>query len=108
MRTAWGAMGTAFAASLCCIGPVLGVLVGAGATGAMASRLTPFRPLFLVATVACLGFGFYTVYRPGADACDAEGHCDPRANRRAKVLLWTALVVAVVFIAFPWYVKFII
>ncbi len=108
MKTAWGAMGTAFVASLCCIGPVLGVLVGAGAAGAMASRLQPLRPVFLALTVACLGFGFYTVYRPGAVACDADGHCHPDANRRAKALLWTAVFVAALFIAFPWYVKFII
>ncbi len=108
MRIAWGAMGTACVASLCCIGPVLGVLVGAGAAGAMASRLQPLRPFFLIATVACLGFGFYTVYRPGANACDADGNCDPRAIRRAKALLWTAVLVAGLFVAFPWYVKFII
>jgi hypothetical protein len=108
MKTAWGAMGGAFAASLCCIGPVLGVLVGAGAAGAMASRLQPLRPFFLVVTIACLGFGFYSVYRPSPAVCDVDGNCDPRATRRAKTLLWISVVVAALFIAFPWYVKFII
>jgi mercuric ion transport protein len=101
-------MGAGFAASLCCIGPVVGVLVGAGAAGAMASRLEPLRPVFLVLTVACLGYGFYTVYRPGPVSCDADGACHPNANHRAKVLLWIAVFVAAVFVAFPWYVKFII
>lgn len=107
MKVAGAAVAAGFAASLCCIGPVLGVLVGAGAAGAAASRLLPLRPYLLAMTIGLLAVAFYQVYRPTRAEC-ADGACPPESTRRAKWLVWIAAVLVALFLAFPWYVKFII
>ena len=69
------AVGAAFLASACCIGPLLFVTLGVGA--GLAAWMEPVRPLFVALTVALLGLGFYTVYgrpiaRDGAAAIGAQ------------------------------------
>ena len=63
----------AIAASSCCIAPL--VLFGLGISGAWIGNLTalaPYQPYFIAATLACLGYGYWLVYRPSKVAC-AEG-----------------------------------
>lgn len=106
--TSLGAIGSAFLASLCCIGPVLFVTLGVGA--GLASQFEPLRPFFTFLTVALLGVGFYTVYgRKGmagpdkvsaataSSTSEAGASCAvPRDRKRDKVLLWVATLIAVV------------
>jgi mercuric ion transport protein len=101
-----GAVGAAFLASVCCIGPLLFVTLGVGA--GLASAFEPLRPIFTVAAVGLLAVGFYVVYgkRPAADAADSacapDGSCTvPRNRTRDEVLLWVATVVALVLLTFP-------
>ena len=104
-----GAIAAAFLASLCCVGPLLFVTLGVGA--GLASTFEPLRPLFTLLTVVLLALGFYVVYgsrvarRATANnppSCAPDGSCVvPRDRTRDKVLLWTATVVAVVFLTFP-------
>ena len=99
MRAAWVSVVTAVAASVCCIGPVVAVTVGAGALTAFSVRFEPFRPVFLTLTVALLGFAFYRAYRPSPAVCSADSTCPPAANRRAKLMLWFAAVVVLLFVS---------
>jgi mercuric ion transport protein len=109
-----GAVGAAFLASLCCIGPLLFVTLGVGA--GLASAFEPLRPIFTVGSVGLLAVGFYVVYgkRPAADAADApsaapDGTCAVRRSRtRDKVLLWVATVVALVLLTFPQWSKLLV
>jgi len=101
-----GAVGTAFLASLCCIGPLLFVALGVGA--GLASRFEPLRPVFTVLTLVLLAFGFYTVYgaprrtRSAAAACAPGAACAaPRDRTRDRWILWVATVIAVVILTFP-------
>lgn len=106
------AVGTAFLASLCCIGPVLFVTLGVGA--GLASRFEPLRPVFTVLSVGLLALGFYTVYgrRPAGDAgasCDADGGCAvARSRTRNTVLLWGATLVALIVLTFPQWSKLLV
>lgn len=102
----FGAVGAAFLASLCCIGPLLFVTLGVGA--GLASAFEPLRPVFTAATVALLAVGFYVVYgkRPPAVAPDSarapgEACVIPRNRTRDRVLLWVATVVALLLLTFP-------
>jgi mercuric ion transport protein len=100
----FGAVGAAFLASLCCIGPLLFVTLGIGA--GLASRLEPLRPYFTGLTIVLLIVGFYTVYgrraRATAAVCEADGWCaHPRALRRDKLVLWVATIVALLVLTFP-------
>lgn len=104
-RTLWAGVGGLAAAgfgSLCCIGPILFVTLGVGAS--MASTFEPLRPLFGVLMVALLGIGFYAVYGRSAPAeeCGPDGVCErPRNRGREKLLLWGAAALALVLWTFP-------
>ncbi len=80
-----GGVAAALLGSLCCVGPLLFVTLGVGA--GLVSTFGPLRPLFGVLMVAMLGLGFYTVYG------------SPRA--RDKLLLWGAVVLALILWTFP-------
>ncbi len=88
----------ALAASSCCILPL--VLFGLGVSGAWIgnfTRLAPYQPLFIAATLAFLGYGYWLVYRYATKACADEQACArPLPNRIVKtsLVLATILVVA--------------
>ena len=102
--TGAGAVGAAFLASLCCIGPVVFVTLGVGA--GLASAFEPLRPFFVALTVALVAIGFYVVYGrkpvPGGASCaPGEGCAVPRSARRDRIILWVAAVLALVLLTFP-------
>ena len=108
MRAAWASVVTAVAASVCCIGPVVAVTVGATTLTAIAMRFEPYRPVFLTLTVALLGFAFYGVYRPRRGACAADETCAPTASRRSKWLVWFVAVAVLLLVTFPYYVGYLL
>lgn len=94
--TAIGGILGAMAASSCCVAPL--VLFSLGISGAWIANLTalaPYQPYFIAATLACLGYGYWLVYRPSKVAC-AEGSACARAlpNHivKAGLILATVLV----------------
>lgn len=95
----------AIAASVCCVVPL--VLVLLGISGAWIARLTaldPLRPWFTGATVLFLGLAFWNLHGP-ASRCRTEGECaNPRILRRRRILLWIASLVIVLLLLFPYYV----
>ncbi len=88
----------ALAASSCCILPL--ALFGLGVSGAWIgnfTRLAAYQPYFLAATLACLGYGYWLVYRSSTRACaDSEACARPLPNRiiKTSLILATILVVA--------------
>src|SRR5258705_11156846 len=85
LMAAGGLLG-APAASSCSILPL--VLFGLGVSGAWIgnlTRLAPYQPYFLTATVACLGYGYWLMYRPSKSACaEGEACARPLPNRLVK------------------------
>jgi mercuric ion transport protein len=73
----------AIAASSCCIAPL--VLFSLGISGAWIGNLTalaPYQPYFIAATLACLGYGYWLVYRRIKAACAEDAACArPLPNR---------------------------
>jgi mercuric ion transport protein len=87
----------AIAASSCCIGPL--ALFSLGISGAWIGNLTalaPYQPYFIAATLACLGYGFWLVYRPRKTTC-AEGAACARPLPNRFVML--GLILATILIA---------
>ena len=85
-----GSVLSAIAASLCCIGPLVAVIVGASGFAA-AGLFAQWRPLFLVITALMLAMAWYLTYRhPKADhSCNC--FCDRnRVAKWNKVILWVA------------------
>lgn len=103
MKTAVAAVLAAGVASACCIGPVVFVLLGAGAFGASLSALEPHRPVLLAATGLLLGGAFYVAYRPTSD-CHT---CSPASRKRTRVAVWLAAVVVAALVSFPYYVDYL-
>jgi len=97
IMAAGGLLG-ALAASSCCILPL--VLFGLGVSGAWIgnfTRLAAYQPYFLAATLACLGYGYWLVFRSSKLACaDGEACARPLPNRivKASLIVATMLVVA--------------
>ncbi len=95
-----GSIVSAFLASLCCIGPVVLSVIGAGSLG-FAAVFEPYRPYLMVTTVLFLGAGFYFTYRKREVKCE-DGTCKVEsAGTLNKAILWIAAVIAVVFMFFP-------
>lgn len=94
--TALGGILGAIAASSCCIAPV--VLFSLGISGAWIGNLTalaPYQPYFIAATLICLGYGYWLVYRRQSAACAEGAACArPLPNHivNASLILATILV----------------
>jgi len=103
LHSAFGAAGTSVAAvlgTLCCAGPaVVGVL---GAGGALvAANLEPYRPYLLGAAAAMLANGFWRAYRPRPTATDGAA-CSIRTGRAVRVVLWLSALVTFASTIAPW------
>ena len=94
--SALGALGSAAVAmfaSLCCAGPAVVAVIGAG--GAIAAAgLVPYRPYFLAASFALLGIGFWRSYWPRRVASGAA--CSVSTGGRVRAALWISLAVTLV------------
>jgi mercuric ion transport protein len=101
LMAAGGLLG-ALAASSCCILPL--VLFGLGVSGAWIgnfTRLAPYQPCFIAATLAFLGYGYWLVYRSSPRVCaDDEACARPLPNRIVKMSLVLATVLVVVALGF--------
>ena len=97
LMAAGGLLG-AVAASSCCIVPL--VLFGLGISGAWIgslTRLAPYQPYFIGATLGFLGAGYWLVRHDSKRACaDNESCARPLARRLVKAVLVvaTALILA--------------
>jgi mercuric ion transport protein len=87
----------ALAASSCCILPL--ALFGLGVSGAWIgnfTRLAPYQPYFIAATLAFLGYGYSLVYRSSTRACaDGEACARPLQNGIVKTSLILATILVV-------------
>jgi mercuric ion transport protein len=92
----------ALVASSCCLLPL--VLFGLGVSGAWIGNLTqlaPYQPFFLAATIACLGYGYWLVYRSSKAACAGGEACArPLSNRLVQLGLIVATVLVIAAIGF--------
>ncbi len=98
-----GAVIAAITASLCCIGPLLFVVLGVGAFGA-AAAFDSARSYLLGAAVLLLAFGFYRTYFRGEEACAPGEACATKpVNRASRAGLWIASIAVLAFALSPYY-----
>ncbi len=90
-------------ASTCCLGPLVLLMLGfSGAWIASLTMLEPFRPLFIVAAVAAVGFAYRRIFRPAAACAPGEVCAVPQVRTTYKVLFGVVAVLTVVAIGFPY------
>src|SRR6516164_1014561 len=93
IAAAVGSLFAALAASSCCLLPVVLFTLGVGGAwiGTLV-RLAPLQPYFIAATIACLGVGYWLVYRSRL-VCARGGTCRmPVADGLVKSVLALATV----------------
>ena len=94
---------SAITASLCCIGPLVAVIVGASSFAA-AGLFAQWRPLFLTITALMLAAAWYLTYRhPKADHCSTEACPRNPVAKWNKIILWLATAFVIAIVAFPTY-----
>ena len=99
--TSVGGIAAAVIASLCCIGPVFVVLLGAGSITAL-SIFEVYRPYLIGLTSVLIGLAFYLTYRKREVKCE-DGTCKvENGSKWAKRGVWSATIVAVLAIGFPY------
>jgi copper chaperone CopZ len=96
-----GSLATAVVASLCCIGPAVVALIGAGSIGAF-SAFETYRPYFIGLTAILLGVAFYMTYRKREVKCE-DGSCKIQgAGKWNKIGVWSATFIAALAISYPY------
>lgn len=101
---------TAFAASLCCITPVLALFSGATGIASTFSWMEPYRPYLIGLTIAVLAFAWYqklkpNVFRTKQAAIDFACEEDKPSSWQSKKFLGIVTVLAFLLMAFPSYSK---
>jgi len=95
-----GSMVAAISASLCCIGPVAALLLGAGGFAAT-GLFDKWRPLLLTVTFAFLAAAWFLTYRKPKGEC-ADGTCATTpASAWSRIALWIATSFVLVAAGFP-------
>lgn len=101
-----GGILAALGAASCCMIPF--TLFALGISGAWIGNLTalePYQPIFAAVALGFVGLGAWRLHRQPAVAC-ADGYCaTPRADRIAKIGLWTAGILVVVAVVFPYVIR---
>lgn len=96
---------TAFAASLCCITPVLALFSGATGIASVFSWMEPYRPYLIGITIAVLGFAWYQKLKPEKAEIDCACQQDKPSFWQSKKFLGIVTVLAFLLMAFPSYSK---
>ena len=106
LLAAGGILGALGAAS-CCVIPF--ALFLAGVSGAWIGNLTalePYQPIFAAVSLGFIGYGAWRVYRRPQQVCE-DGYCaTPRSDRIAKIGLWSAGLLVVLALGFPYAARY--
>ncbi len=91
-------------ASLCCVAPLLFLLLGIGGTwiGSL-TALEPYRPLFVATTLLFLLLAFRSLYLMPRRCAPGDACAEPRTLRNQRIIFWTVTVLLVALLTFPYY-----
>ncbi len=99
----------AIAASLCCFGPLVLLLLGfSGAWIGTLTILEPYRIYTIGITLVFMGYAFYKLYikYPG---CELAGTCPlPKTVYYQRIIFWVIAVIILLLLTIPWYAQWLL
>lgn len=98
---------SAFAASLCCITPVIALLAGSSSIVANFSWIEPARPYLVGLSIAILAFAWYVKLKPDKTT-DVDCNCEATTKTpflQSKTFLAIVTAFAILMMTFPLYAK---
>ena len=98
----FGGVVAGIAASLCCVGPLVVLMLGMG--GAWVSNLTalePYRPVFIILSLFALFYAYRSIFAKG-DCEDGKVCAAPPVRSSYKLMFWLVAVMVLLSIASPW------
>jgi mercuric ion transport protein len=96
-----GGMMAALGASLCCLVPLVLVLLGIGGTWVSRLRIfEPYRPYLAGLSLLFLGIAGWKLYRK--PAC-STGSCPSRGLSRERIIFWVITGTLLLVLGFPWF-----
>jgi len=97
---------SALAASLCCITPLLTLIVGTSSLAASFSWIEPLRPYLIGLTILALGFAWYQKLKPSQPIdCNCEPNNKKENFMQTKSFLALITLFAFVMLTFPNYAQ---
>lgn len=93
----------AIGASVCCVGPLLLLMLGiGGAWVANLSAVEPLRPWFIAATAVFLGLAFRRLYLQ-PEVCESGAACaETMVLKRQRLIFWVVAVALLALLSMPW------
>jgi mercuric ion transport protein len=98
---------SAFAASLCCITPVIALLAGSSSIAANFSWIEPARPYLIGLSIAVLALAWYVELKPSRNN-NKDCNCEPTKKAsflQSKTFLSIVTIFAIMMMTFPLYAK---
>ena len=95
----------AILSSLCCLGPLVLVMLGvSGAWIGNLAALKPYRPIFIGVALVCMVLAYRHMYRaPAIEVCEPGTLCAlPQTNRLYKGMFWVLSALILVGLVFPY------
>ncbi|PIQ43197.1 MAG: mercury transporter MerT [Gammaproteobacteria bacterium CG11_big_fil_rev_8_21_14_0_20_46_22] len=104
-KTLIAAVIAAIVAALCCLGPLIVVLLGLGSAWmSVFTQIAFFRPVAIMLTVVFLGIAYWKLYITPKRRSIDQPCAKPETLRIYRLVFWVVVVIALLLLAFPWYV----
>lgn len=110
----WGSQGSmivaiiaGIAASLCCVGPLVLLLLGiGGAWISIMTSLAPLRPIAIVITIVFLGISFWLLYIKPRSCAPGKSCVIPSKIRLQRIIFWVVTILLCLLLTIPMYAPF--
>lgn len=94
----------AIGASLCCVGPLVLLMLGIGGSWiANLAALEPYRPIFIAITLIFLFLAFRKLYLIPRKCAPEDTCAIPSTLRNQRIIFWVVTVVLLALVTFPYY-----
>lgn len=94
----------AIGASLCCIGPLVLLVLGVGGTWiSNLAALEPYRPVFVGITLVFLFLAFRKLYLVPRQCAPGDACAIPGTLRNQRIIFWVVSVLLIALLTFPYY-----